>query len=103
MTAQPGHCSFSVGKVRHDDAVGQTRNPSAYLPFVKLILLGLVLLHKVIEDLLQPFGRRPESGDDILDGPLRKDAINHAEALAVTRKRLQGFKNQPVAAVSDER
>lgn len=103
MTAQPGHCSFSVGKVRHDDAARQTGDPSAYLPSVKLILFGLVLFYQVIQDLLQPFGRRPESGDDILDGPLREDAIDHAEALAVTRERLQRFKNKPVAAVSDER
>jgi hypothetical protein len=75
----------------------------AYLPFVKLVLLGFVLLDEVVQDLLQPLGVRPESGDDILDGPLRQDAINHAEALAVTRKGIQGFENKSGAAVSDER
>jgi hypothetical protein len=96
MTAQPGRCSSSVEKVRHDDPAVQTGNASAYLPFVKLILFGLVLLYKVIQDLLQPFGGGPKSGDDILHGSLREDAINHAKALAVTRKRFQGLKNKLV-------
>lgn len=94
MTAQPGRCSSSAEGVRirwYDDTAG---NPSAYLPLVQLVLLGLVLLDQVVKDLLQPVRICPQGGDDILDGPLHQNAIDHAEALAITRQRFQGFKNK---------
>jgi len=82
----------------------QAGQPSAlYLPLLKLVLLDLVLFHKIIQDLLQPFRVGSKGGNDILDSPLNEDAINHAEALAITRKGIQGFENKPAAAVSDER
>lgn len=67
----------------------------AYLPLLELVLLDLVVLDEVIQDFLQPVCVGLERGDDILDGPLHQNAIYHAEALAITRKRPQGFENKP--------
>ncbi len=89
------------GQTRWHSGTGGAVCP--YLPLLELILLGLVLLDQVIQDLLQPFGVGPQGGYDILDSPLHQDAINHAEALAVAGKRVQGLKNKPAGAVSDER
>ena len=68
----------------------------AYLPLLQVVLLGLVLLDQVVEHLLQPLCIRLEGGDDILDGALHQDTVDHAEALAVAGQRLQGFENEPV-------
>jgi hypothetical protein len=52
MIAQPGRCSSSATEVRTGRMTTPARRPCAYLPLVKLILLGLVLLDQVIENLL---------------------------------------------------
>jgi len=69
-----------------------------YLPLLQIVLLGLVLLDQVIQHLLQPLCVGLEGGHDILDSSLHQDAIDHAETLALARKRLQGLENKPARA-----
>jgi hypothetical protein len=70
-------------------------NDGTNLPFLHLVLLLLVLLDELIEHLLQAIGVRLQCRDDILDGPLDEDAIDHPEALAVLGQRLQCLEDQP--------
>lgn len=71
-----------------------------YLPFFQVVLLGLVLFDQIVEDLLQPLGVGLEGGLHILDGPLYQDAVDHAEALAVARERLQSLEDEPGSATT---
>ena len=66
-----------------------------YLPLLQIVLLGLVLLDQIFEDLLQPVGVGLERGLHILDGALYQDAVDHAEAFAIVRERLQSLKDEP--------
>src|SRR4051794_21520577 len=103
MTERPGRCSSSAEGVRlrfHARSrpsiteaateCGEMAVPT-YLPLFELVLLGLVLLDQVVENFLEALGVGLEGGDDILDCALHQHAVDHAEALAIPGKGLQGL------------
>lgn len=55
----------------------------SYLPLIQLILLRLVLLHQVIQYLLQPVLISLQRRNNILDRSLYKNPINQPETFAV--------------------
>lgn len=58
------------------------------LPFLQIVLFCLILLYKIVKDLLQPVRIGLEGGHHVFDRPLHEDAIDHAEALSISRERL---------------
>ena len=70
-----------------------------YLPFLHIILHGLVLLQQIVQNLPQPFRVYLECRHDLLDRPLDENAVDHAEALAILWEGLERFRTSLVRGV----
>ena len=74
---------------------GRGRGESqAYLPLFHLILLSLVLLDQLLKGFLQAIRVGFQDGDNLFDGALCEDAVDHAETFSVAGEGLEGFEDE---------
>lgn len=66
-----------------------------YLPFLHLSGLRVVLLRELCQNLLQSLEVCLQRRDNIFYSPLGKNTVDHPEALAVPRERLQRLQDSP--------
>lgn len=92
-SARPGCYSSSAQLVNKPLQCRLTK--WTYLPCIHLVLLQLVLLHQLIQQLLQPVQVRPQRGKHFGHRLLYQHAIDHSETLSVFRKRVEGVRHQP--------
>lgn len=73
----------------------QVDKAKTYLPLLHLSGLRVVLLRELCQNLLQTLEVRLQRRDNIFHSPLGKNTVDHPEALAVPRERLQRLQNSP--------
>ena len=67
-----------------------------HLPLLHLVLLVAVLLEQLVEHLAQAVGVGLQRRHHVLHRALHQHAVDHPEALALSRQRLQRLENQSV-------
>lgn len=88
-------CFFS-GRGSAIKALWAWRTPDRkYLPLLHFVLLGLVLFHQIVQNLLEAVQVGLKGGDDVLHRSFNEDAINHAKALSVLRNGTESFEHKP--------
>lgn len=68
---------------------------ATHLPVVQIGLLGLVLLQKLRQHLLQSIRVGLQGGQNVFDGALNQDTVHHAKTFPFAGQRLESFDNKP--------
>lgn len=96
IAEQPGCCSSSVEHIVSllpaCCPVAGTSEP--YLPLLHILLFAVVLLHQVLQDLLEAIRVCLQGRDHILHRPLNQNSIYHPEAFSVAGERLKSLEDE---------
>lgn len=101
IAGQLEYCSFSVHcqnkpHISESSLTPYSERSASHLPAVHLILFVFVLFQQLVQHLFQTVRVGLQCRNHVLHRSLNQDAVDHSEAFSVSRKRLQGFNNEPV-------